>query len=95
MSQEPNWYRVARQYPAVTSLVILSALGGILVSVDYSAAIQNLSFSGITDNQYWRLITPIFLHFGMLHFVFNSLWLSMLGSRIEQSMGSLHLIIVC
>ena len=94
MSQEPNWYRVARQYPAVTSLVILSALGGILVSVDYSAAIQNLSFSGITDNQYWRLITPIFLHFGMLHFVFNSLWLSMLGSRIEQSMGSLHLIIV-
>ena len=94
MSQEPNWYRVARQYPTVTSLVILSALGGILVSVDYSAAIQNLSFSGITDNQYWRLITPIFLHFGMLHFVFNSLWLSMLGSRIEQSMGSLHLIIV-
>ena len=94
MSQEPNWYRVARQYPAVTSLVILSALGGILVSVDYSAAIQNLSFSGITNNQYWRLITPIFLHFGMLHFVFNSLWLSMLGSRIEQSMGSLHLIIV-
>ncbi|HIG66505.1 MAG TPA: rhomboid family intramembrane serine protease [Porticoccaceae bacterium] len=94
MSQEPNWYRVARQYPAVTSLVALSALGGMLVSVDYSAATQNLSFSGITDNQYWRLITPIFLHFGMLHFVFNSLWLSMLGSRIEQSMGSLHLIVV-
>ena len=94
MSQEPNWYRVARQYPAVTSLVILSALGGMLVSVDDSAAIQNLSFRGITDNQDWRLITPIFLHFGILHFVFNSLWLSMLGSRIEQSMGSLHLIIV-
>ncbi|MCS5594501.1 MAG: rhomboid family intramembrane serine protease [Porticoccaceae bacterium] len=94
MSQESNWYRVARQYPAVTSLVALSALGGMLVSVDYSAATQNLSFSGITDNQYWRLITPIFLHFGMLHFVFNSLWLSMLGSRIEQSMGSLHLIVV-
>jgi len=94
MSQESNWYRVARQYPAVTSLVVLSALGGMLVSVDYSAATQNLSFSGITDNQYWRLITPIFLHFGMLHFVFNSLWLSILGSRIEQSMGSLHLIVV-
>ena len=94
MSQEPNWYRVAKQYPAVTSLVVLSALGGMLVSVDYSLAIQNLSFSGITDNQYWRLITPIFLHFGMLHFVFNSLWLSILGSRVEQSMGSMHLIVV-
>ena len=68
MSQEPNWYRVARQYPAVTLLVILSALGGMLVSVDYSAAIQNLSFSGITDNQYWRLITPIFLV--LMHLLF-------------------------
>ena len=94
MSQESNWYRVAKQHPAVTSLIVLSALGGILVSLDYSLARQYLSFSGITGGQYWRLITPIFLHFGMLHFVFNSLWLSMLGSRVEQSMGSIHLIIV-
>ncbi|MDE0747782.1 MAG: rhomboid family intramembrane serine protease [Porticoccaceae bacterium] len=94
MSQEPNWYRVAKQYPAVTSLIVLSALGGMLVSLDYALARQTLSFSGITDGQYWRLITPIFLHFGMLHFVFNSLWLSMLGSRIEQSMGSMHLMVV-
>jgi GlpG protein len=94
MSQEPNWYRVAKQYPVVTSLIVLSALGGILVSFDYSLAAQYLRFGGITGGQYWRLITPVFLHFGILHFVFNSLWLSMLGSRVEQFMGSMHLIVV-
>ncbi|RLQ22408.1 rhomboid family intramembrane serine protease [Seongchinamella sediminis] len=39
-------------------------------------------------DQYWRLVTPIFLHFGWLHITFNTLWLWELGSKVERVTGS-------
>ena len=49
-------------------------------------------FFGQFGQQYWRLITPAFLHFGWLHIVFNCLWLWELGSRVERQMGALNMI---
>lgn len=48
----------------------------------------------LTHGHYWRLLTPIFLHFGWLHIIFNMLWLWELGKRIEIQGGSLHLLTV-
>lgn len=45
----------------------------------------------LESNEYWRILTPIFLHFGILHLSFNLLWLFDLGRRIEFRQGGLHL----
>ena len=39
--------------------------------------------------QPWRLISPVFLHFGWLHLVFNLLWWLDLAARIERQFGLL------
>ena len=43
--------------------------------------------SEFTSGQVWRVITPIFLHLGPLHLLFNMFWLYELGSQIERKKG--------
>lgn len=45
----------------------------------------------VRNGQIWRLLTPIFLHFGILHIFFNMLWLRDLGSMMESRQGTGYL----
>ena len=44
--------------------------------------------SRIDWSQPWRLLTPMLIHFGILHLAFNMLWLYRLGSQIESVQGT-------
>jgi GlpG protein len=44
-------------------------------------------FGKIREGEVWRLITPVLLHEGPLHILFNMLWLFILGRQIEERIG--------
>lgn len=46
------------------------------------------------SGEWWRLVTPIFLHFSLMHVVFNSLWLWEFGRRIEQVISGRYLLVL-
>jgi len=57
-----------------------------------------LAYPGLDYNlqslEFWRLVTPLFMHFSAMHLVFNGLWLWLVGQRIEQRQGSMALLLL-
>ncbi|MBJ2258094.1 rhomboid family intramembrane serine protease [Pseudomonas psychrophila] len=73
----------------------LSALSG-LTFLDFSIRGQYIQFVPLSDSlasgQWWRLFTPMLIHFGFLHIAMNGMWFWELGRRIEVRQGSINLI---
>lgn len=42
----------------------------------------------ILDGEYWRFLTPVFLHIGLIHLLFNQYALSIIGTQVERLFGS-------
>jgi GlpG protein len=97
---------VWRRAPVTVGLILLSICGFLLIYLHapmewlsyftfspFQVNDNELLFQNI-DGQYWRLITPAFLHFGWLHIVFNSLWMWELGGRVERVMGHFNMLML-
>lgn len=41
----------------------------------------------VRAGEWWRLLSPMFLNFGLIHLIFNMLWLDRLGRQIEHRHG--------
>ncbi len=51
-------------------------------------------FVKISQGEFWRFVTPIFLHGSILHVLFNMLWLWVLGKQVEQRVGVFRYLIL-
>ena len=92
-SARSRWRSAAKQHPA-TALLFVASLCGWFVGSFFYPIPRMFVFGGIGEGELWRLITPIFVHFGLMHFVFNGLWLALLGGRIETLLGPVHLLLL-
>lgn len=85
-----------RHYPVVSIIVAINLLiflivnllpppiGGLMGSISSSMIEWH---GGIAQGQYWRLITPIFLHVGFSHVLFNSFWTVLFAPALERILG--------
>ncbi len=45
---------------------------------------------GVAEGQYWRLLTSMFVHYGLIHIGFNMLALYVVGGTLERRLGTLR-----
>ena len=99
MEQFKIWLRYNRLTATlIATSVIVSLLSGL--GRDYQAlhflfiSEYRHGLPEILSGEVWRLITPIIIHFGILHIAFNMMWLYDLGSTIEQRQGMARMAIL-
>lgn len=96
---------LARLLPCTLILLILSLLGYLVVMFDNQLRIghwftiidisqlQHGNLSSLDLGEIWRLWTPMFLHFDILHLAFNALFIWVFGARVERAMGTLQFVL--
>ncbi|MEH7482473.1 rhomboid family intramembrane serine protease [Neobacillus drentensis] len=82
-----------RLYPIVSIIITIHVGLYLLTSITIfpnSWFFENLSGVNlyIKEGEYWRLITPTFIHSGFPHMLFNSFSLVLFGPALERMLGS-------
>jgi len=81
-----------RLYPFVTALLAINILVFIVTGLPIQGS-RYLYYMGvgynplISEGEWWRLITPMFLHAGLMHLLFNMFSLFIFGPELERVAG--------
>ncbi len=76
------------------AVFMLMALAGGSMNEPALMAFGVKSNAEIAAGQWWRFVTPVFIHIGLLHLLFNSYALWMVGPTVEKLYGSARFVIL-
>ncbi|GHP12887.1 rhomboid family intramembrane serine protease [Lentilactobacillus fungorum] len=77
----------------IVVFLIMSIMGGTtdpMTLVNFGAKYN----PAIRAGQYWRLVTPIFIHIGFTHILMNGITLYFIGMYVEQLFGHLRFLVI-
>ncbi|SDH81283.1 Membrane associated serine protease, rhomboid family [Alteribacillus persepolensis] len=100
-----TFYSFRKNYPIITGLIVIHLLLFLWMNlsiwtngwIPFGIAIFQLGVGNngaIAAGEWWRLITPIFLHRDMGHVLFNSFSLVLFGPALEKMLGKVKFITV-
>jgi membrane associated rhomboid family serine protease len=92
----PNRHRRLQNAPAVLVFIFLNVIAFLVElargGLTDPEALHRLGaldpYSVLINREYWRLFTALFLHYNVLHLLFNLFALYVLGPALERTIGS-------
>lgn len=93
-----SFQQFIRYYPVVTVLLAINTFFFILINLPFIGDIIRYLLIGsnmhVAMGEYWRLFTSMILHGSIMHFLFNSFGLFILGPALERILGSWKFIFI-
>jgi GlpG protein len=103
VSRPSPWLQLRAAPVTLAILLLCTIVAGVTLLGDNLDALSWLTFNdfrvsgdyvmftplqvSLAAGQWWRIVSPMFIHFGILHLVMNGLWFWELGRRIEMRQG--------
>jgi GlpG protein len=92
------------RFPVTMILIVLSCIGAVIGGLNLPSMhwftffnygqLGNYLVFDLSKGHYWRLFTPMFLHFSLLHIAFNMVLLWFWGRKIEVTQSGMRLFAV-